>query len=370
VNPCGKDLTGPIYFETEIGQYVEDFLRRAGVDVERQQVFPGRDNIVGRVEGRDRWRHFLLESHMDTMPGDNMDFDAFSPFVRDDRLHGRGACDTKGSLAAMLTAVKRVVAAERPPISITLLASVDEEYRFRGMAHFVANEPLGSPGNITEAIVGEPTGCQVVIAHKGCVRWVLRARGVAAHSANPGNGISAVYRMAKILNALERFNADELPSRHEAHPLLGRATLSVGTITGGQAVNIVPDTCDTQIDRRLLPGEEPARAMLEVETYLKDQPDLDFDFEMLPAFLWDRGMETPRDADIVHRFEKSCEAAMGHATVTGVPFGTNASKIACKGIPAVVFGPGDIKLAHTSREYVPLSEVRQAVEVLVGVLSQ
>lgn len=368
VNPCGRDITGPIYLEREVGQYVEDFLRKIGVEVERQQVLPDRDNVIGRIEGKDRSRHFLLEAHMDTMPGDNMDFDPFTPFVRDACLYGRGSCDTKGSLVAMMTAVKRVTSKGKPPHSITLLAAVDEEYQFRGIAHFMAHEPLGSTGNITDAIVGEPTTREIIIAHKGCVRWVLRTRGVAAHSSNPANGVSAVYRMAKALTALERFNQEELP-RCKPHQLLGGPTLSVGTIQGGQTVNIVPDLCEIQIDRRLLPGEEPAQAMLEVESYLKNQSEIDFEFEMLPAFLWDHGMETSPKADIVRRFEKSCKSVYGFAKVDGVPFGTDASKIARKGIPSVVFGPGDIKLAHTTGEYVPLAEVREAVDVLVGVLA-
>ncbi|MBI3923123.1 MAG: M20 family metallopeptidase [Armatimonadetes bacterium] len=368
VNPCGKDVSGPLYLETQVGNYVEEFLRKIGVDVERQEVHPGRDNLLGRVRGKSKEKHFLLEAHTDTMPGDNMEFDPFQPFIKERRLYGRGSCDTKGSLAAMMTALKRIVETGVPEHSITLLASVDEEYQFTGVSHFIAREPLGNPGDLTAAIVGEPTARQIVIAHKGCVRWVLRTHGIAAHSSNPTNGVNALYRMAKVLNALERFNLVELPDRYTAHPLLGGATLSVGTIQGGQVVNVVPDLCEIQIDRRLLPGEEIEHALTEIEAYLKQQPEIDFEVEMVPPYLRDEAMGTAPEEEVVKRFEAACSSVYGFAEVRGVPFGTDASKISRKGIPSVVFGPGDIKLAHTSHEYVPLDELHEAVEVLVKVV--
>ncbi|NCO36020.1 MAG: M20 family metallopeptidase [Armatimonadetes bacterium] len=370
VNPCGREVSGDEYLETRVADYVEGYLREIGVDVERQQVHPGRDNVVGRVVGRDPSRHVLLEAHMDTMPGDNMEFDAFSPFVKDGRLYGRGSCDTKGSLAAMLCAVKQVTEGGNPLCSITVLAAVDEEYQFTGVMHFVRNEDLTRPGGITEAVVGEPTAREIIIAHKGCVRWILRTQGTAAHSSNPSNGVNAIYRMSRVVQALDQFNREELPVRYAPHSLLGGATLSVGTIAGGQVVNVVPDHCEIQVDRRLLPGEDPEAAMEEVAHYLLCRPEIEFDLEHVTPFVRDVAMETSPCSAIVRRFERACEKVYGEATVNGVPFGTDASKIAAKGIPAVVFGPGDIRLAHTSHEYVPLDEVRAAVEILVRAISE
>jgi len=369
VNPCGADVQGDIYFETRMADYVEDYLRRIGVDVERQTVHPGRDNVIGRVVGRDRSRHILLEAHTDTVPGEGMEFDPFRPFIKDGRLYGRGSCDTKGSLTAMLIALRRVVEQGAPPCSITMLAAVDEEHRFTGVLHFVEHEDFSSAGAITEAVVGEPTAREIVIAHKGCVRWRLRTRGKAAHSSQPENGINAIYRMARVVQALEQFNTEQLRQR-SYHPLLGYPTLSVGTITGGQAANVVPDECVVQIDRRLLPGEDPETAVREVEDFLKDRENIDFEFESEEPFLKDMAMETSPEAMIVQRFRRACAAVYGMAKVSGVPFGTDASKITPKGIPAVVFGPGDIRLAHTAGEFVPLDEVHQVVEILVSVLSE
>jgi len=357
VNPMGRPLSGPGYNELEMARYVEAFLKDVGVDAQRQVVEEGRLNVFGIVEGEDDRERILFEAHTDTVSADTWEGDPFKPVIREGRLYGRGSCDDKASVAAMLVAVKRLVQrARKPPHTIVVLASCDEESSFRGAREFLK---LNVP--VTMAVVGEPTCLDIVIAHKGAVRWRIRCEGKSAHSARPHEGVSAIYRMARVLLLLEEYGRrlqDQTP-----HPLLGTPTLSVGLIQGGQTVNTVPDLCEIDIDRRTLPSERPEQAVAAVKDFIRTSRGLDFDPVFVEPHLGGVGLETPEDAAIVQRLKRVCNEVIGRSKVRGVSYGTDASAFAAAGIQCVVFGPGDIRQAHAVNEFVDLGQVRDAADV-------
>jgi acetylornithine deacetylase len=359
VNPMGRPLQGPEIYEHRVTAYLETFFRDLGVPFERQAVAPQRDNIVARCDMPGARRTLLLEVHQDTVPTDHMTIDPFGAVIENGRLYGRGACDVKGGMAAMLAAFGRLVRA-RPAgaANVVLACTVDEEHTFLGVQELVKR---GLRADM--AVVAEPTQLQIINAHKGVVRWHLASTGRSCHSSAPEQGVNAIYRMARLLAAIERFA--EALRQSPGDPLLGPPTLSVGRIEGGTSVNTVPDRCLLEIDRRLLPGEDPVAALNELATYLHQEAAWDdFPWQCSEPWLSMPALDREGSADLVTGLGAAIDAVAGAHRVNVVPYGTDASTIARVGIPAVVFGPGDIACAHTRDEWVPLDEVEQASEIL------
>ena len=360
VNPMGRDLNGQGIYEHQLTAYVEEFFRSLGVSYERQAIAPQRDNIVARWDSAGASRTLLLEAHQDTVPADNMTIDPFGAKIEAGRLYGRGACDIKGGMAAMLAMFSRLVR-EKPngAMNVILACTVDEEHTFLGVQRLVQ---YGLQADL--AVVAEPTQLQIVNAHKGIVRWHLETSGRSCHSSTPEKGINAIYQMAGILVAIEQF-ADWL-QKSRVDPLLGPPTLSVGRIEGGTSVNTVPDRCRIEIDRRLIPGENPLEAPGQLVAKLRAtlSAGVKFSYSMHAPALSPAGSE-----DLVAQLASAIDAVRGSHQVTAVPYCTDASTIAAAGIPAVVFGPGDIAKAHTCDEWVPLDEVEQASEILYRLVS-
>jgi acetylornithine deacetylase len=359
VNPMGRtDLPPGLLYESRVTDYLEAHLRELGVPYERQTVAPGRDNLVARYAPPDPAFAAVWEAHQDTVPVDGMVIDPFAGSVAGGRLSGRGACDVKAGIACMLTAFARLVR-EKPAGSaaITLAFTVDEEHTFLGVQHLVK---AGLKADC--AIVAEPTQLKIVRAHKGVVRWQIETAGVACHSSRPEQGVNAVYRMARLLRGIEEYAEKLRASRTDA--LLGTPTLSVGMVHGGVSPNTVPDLCRIEIDRRLLPGERPLDAPADLEAFLRQYPGVDFPFTTTTPRLACPSLNPAKSEALVARLGRSIDSVAGSHEVIAVPYGTDASTIAEAGIPAVVFGPGDIAQAHTKDEWVDLAQVEQAAEIL------
>lgn len=359
VNPMGRtDIPPELCGEGRVADVWERHLLALGVRVERQQVAPGRDNIIVRyVPPSPAPATLLFEAHTDTVPVDGMTIEPFAARVENGRLYGRGSCDVKAGGVAMFGAFRRLVT-EKPSGSaaVVLAFAVDEEHTFHGVQHL-----MRSGVKADFAVVAEPTQLNIVRQHKGVVRWKLSTTGVACHSSAPERGVSAVYRMAKVLAAVEEY-ARRLQAT-KVHPQLGPATLSVGLIDGGVSPNTVPDKCSIHLDRRLLPGENGEEAIEDVTRFVQSWPGVDFpiytalslDCPALPA---DGGDEW------VSKLGNTIDSVIGRHEIHAVPYGTDASTIRQAGIPAVVFGPGDIAQAHTKDEWVELAQVEQAAEIL------
>ena len=363
VNPMGRGLRGPDIFEHRVTAYLEDVFRGLGVRWERQTIAPQRDNILAWYEPAGAERTLVLEVHQDTVPTDGMTIDPFAAVIENGRLHGRGACDVKGGMAAMLAAFARLVR-EKPTgaARILMACTVDEECTFLGVQRLAKTDLREGHRGPIEAVVAEPTDLNVVHAHKGAVRWDLHTAGKSCHSSRPERGVNAIYHMAALLTHVERF-AEELRATR-VDPLLGTATLSVGRIEGGVSVNTVPDRCRVEIDRRLLPGEDPDEAAGQLLAYLRERVGDRITFSCSNPWLSAPALGPKGSEALVARLLQAAEPVAGKRQVMAVPYGTDAGPLARTGVPCVVFGPGDIALAHTSDEWVPLDEVAQAAEIL------
>ena len=359
VNPMGRELPADITHEHRVTAYLQEFFQSLGVRHLRQPVAPLRDNIVAYYDAPGAKRTLVLEAHQDTVPIDNMIVEPFGARIEGNKLYGRGACDIKGGLASVLAAFARIVR-EKPKnaCNVVMACAVDEEFTFTGVLELVKRGLKADA-----AVVAEPTNLNIVHAHKGAVRWHLVARGRSCHSSTPGQGISAVYRMGKLLVGIEKFAAGLETTIVDS--LLGPATLSVGRIEGGTSVNTVPDFCRIEIDRRLVIGENPASAPEALNRYLVEQAGIDFPFESLPPWMSKTALTPKASGNLRQRLGAVIQSVRGTAPrIEAVPYGTDASTIADAGVPAVVFGPGDIAKAHTVDEWVPLDEVEQASDIL------
>jgi acetylornithine deacetylase/succinyl-diaminopimelate desuccinylase-like protein len=358
VNPMGRAVSGPEYREGRVTDYLISCLEGLGVAHERILVAPGRENVVAYHESLESKRTLLWDVHQDTVPVEGMTIPPFEPRIQGDKLYGRGACDVKGSMAAMLVAFESLV--RRQPIgaaSVILAFTVDEEYTHLGSSRLVEDAVEADL-----AIVAEPTELNLVLAHKGAVRWKIVTKGIACHSSAPERGDNAIYRMAKVVSALEAHAAELAGS--QPHPMLGVPSLSVGRIGGGSSVNIVPDHCEVEIDRRLIPGETPGDAMARVHRFVERALGGTEGFEAFEPWVVMPALN-PRVPQLwLERIEREIEAVTGRVPLrSGVPFGTDAGPLGEAGMPCVVLGPGNIAQAHTTDEWVSLGEVRRAAEV-------
>ncbi|MBI2002226.1 MAG: M20 family metallopeptidase [candidate division NC10 bacterium] len=344
--------------EGEIAGYLADRLRALSLAPTVTEVQPGRPNVLATAPGKQGGVHLLFEAHMDTVPPSHGQAGPFTPRLDGDRLYGRGACDTKASIAAMFMALASALTVRERRATISVAFTMGEELGHEGVAHLVA-----SGFRPDAAVVGEPTGLDVIAAHKGVVRWKMVTTGRAAHSANPREGCNAIVKMATVIRALEERLIPRL--RERAHPLLGPPTLSVGRIEGGLQVNVVPDRCTIELDRRLVPGEIWLEVRREVEAVLAplcaEDPDLKVTiqepYQNTPC------METPLDAAIVRMVQEAVCRIDGQHPVRGVAFCTDAAHLSAAGVPCVVLGPGHIAEAHTSTEYVEIQQVMQAAAI-------
>lgn len=346
--------------EEAVACYVERFFAQRGIETFRQDVLPGRQNVIARLPGRHAQRRIILEAHMDTVSASGMTIPPFAPEIRDGRLHGRGSCDTKAGLATMMHAVAYLKEHNIvPECEVWLAAVVDEECAFRGVITLCEGLEAAA------AIVAEPTELRVVVAAKGVLRWKIRTLGVAAHSAKPHLGVSAIRHMTPVLEWLNHA-ADSLST--PAHPLLGPATLSIGTIHGGEQINFIPDRCEIAIDRRIIPGEDPLTVWAAYRDALIGIAGIDA--QMDQPMIADPAMETVINDPVVLTAQRVLQEQGQDPTPCGVPFGSDASKFVRQGIPAIIFGPGSIDRAHAAIEYVECDQVAAALNFYLNFLQR
>lgn len=377
VNPMGLPAIGDQYYEHQVTDYLERLFQGLGWPYRRQPVAPRRDNILAYLAGDpgplEGGALLLLEAHQDTVPVEGMTIPPWEPVIRDGRIYGRGSCDIKGGMTAMLVALDRIQnsrVATRP--SVVLACTVNEEHGYTG-AQAVAD--LWQHGDRSifarrpdAAVVAEPTELNVVTAHKGAVRWRLNTAGRAAHSSQPEAGQNAIYAMAPVLQALESYQrgaAKEI----SPHALCGGATLSVGVISGGLSVNTIPAQCTIEIDRRLVPGETPESGFEHVRRFLSGQPGMPHSIVHEPPFLIGPPLADVGNDAVARQLLAAVRKVSPARDVIGVPFGTDAATFAAAGVPSVVFGPGSIAQAHTADEWLALDQLEQAIEILTRFLN-
>jgi acetylornithine deacetylase len=213
------------------------------------------------------------------------------------------------------------------------------------------------------AIVAEPTGLNVVVAHQGQVRWRCHTIGRAAHTSRPDAGINAIYAMSRIVLTIERHHL-ELSRRARAHPLCGRPSVCVSTMHGGVAINTVPERATIEIDRRLAPAENPHAAYEALIRHIADCAEVEgCQIQHDPPFMQSVGLSDDANRGVAERVAGIVREHGRSSELVGAPFGTDAAAISAAGVPTVVFGPGSIEQAHTADEFIAIEELQLATEI-------
>jgi len=339
VNPHGSpgiDKPG----EQACAEYVAGFLRGCGAETELREVAPGRPNVLGRfpsdAPGKKR---VILAPHLDTVSVGGMTIDPFGGEIRDGKLWGRGATDTKGPMSAMLWALYELR---------DLIPKLSHEIWFTGLMGEEAGQE-GARALMKEeradfALIGEPTGREIVYTHKGAYWLKLRTNGRAVHASAPNLGDNAIYKMADAVRCIR----DEIAPRLAllSHPVLGSPTISAGTIHGGTKTNIVPDFCEMEVDSRTIPGQDPEEIS---DMIRKASPGVEITIWQSSA------LNTDPSHPLIQLLVRN------GSRLAGAPWFCDAAVFAEAGIPAVAAGPGYIAQAHTKDEWISISELESGV---------
>jgi len=352
VNPPGDELAA--------ARVLHEWLLARGID-STLDVFDGvRANLVARVAGQGRQPALVLCGHLDVVPAADAVWQhpPFAAEIADGRMFGRGTSDMKASVAAMAGALVRLQRSAPPAGDVLLFAVADEETNSTGALRLVEQ---GAFANVGGLVIGEPTSLRPATAHKGVLRVRFTLPGKAAHSSMPALGSNAIVHAAALIQALQQYRFAV-----ERHPLLGEPTLSINLITGGSAINIVPDRCEVSIDMRSVPGLSHPAVLADLREIFERcvPPERVADAHM--TVILDRpAVSTDANAAVIRAAQHAVQAAStASAELTVMTYCTDASVIVPPtGLPTVIIGPGDAEQAHQTDEWVSLSRVREAVMV-------
>jgi len=343
--------------EAAVARRLAEECRDIGLRTELVDVAPGRPNVVAVLDGRRPGPSLMFCGHTDTVGVAGMRR-PFRPELREGRLYGRGAMDMKGGVAAMVDAARTLVQSGGLDAGRLVIAAVaDEEHGSRGA------EALVAKWRTDAAVVTEPTGLDIAVAHKG-FEWVaVETRGRAAHGSRPLEGRDAILRMGRVLARLEALGRqlEEGPS----HPLLGTASLHASTIEGGHELSTYPARALLQLERRTLPGEPLRTAYTEIGRILDDlrREDPEIEVDAQPMFERDAYLIDP--ASMLPSLAMEAARAMGGKPMqTGTTFWTDAGILGAAGIPTVIFGPGGEGL-HGLEDDVLVGDVVRCRDTLV-----
>jgi acetylornithine deacetylase/succinyl-diaminopimelate desuccinylase-like protein len=360
INSSNPDYSESAPGEKEIGNFIYDIFCMNKIDCIKQDVVPGRFNIIAKVPGSQTGPALLLCSHLDTVYIDGMKFGAV---VDEKYIYGPGACDTKSSLVVMINAlIEYSKFAERKP-TVYFLGAVSEESMHLGVRKFM-DRYKDITGDIGFCIIGEPTALDVGIAHKGSLKFTIKTEGKSAHGSTPELGLNAINMMCELITVI---NTRLIPAYEKtADKLLGKATLNIGVIRGGSAFNIVPDFCRIELDRRLLPSETPENVLKSfselISEIMVDNKNFIAGIEKVNDYI--PSLNISRSGSFIEPFCGSCRKFYKESIMKGLSYATDGGFTFQGGIPTVIFGPGDIKDSHKLEELVSRKQLNLAFEIL------
>jgi succinyl-diaminopimelate desuccinylase len=343
INPPGR--------ERDCARYAGQLLEEWGFRVDYHEYDAGRTSVVARAGGVEGRAPLCLTGHIDTVALGAAPWkrDAFAGETDGDRLYGRGSSDMKAGVAAILLAVRSFAARFSGTPGVVVVLTAGEEGGCIGSAHLARSPLLGRAGAI---IVGEPTANQPYVGHKGSVKFHVRFRGVSAHGSMPELGDNAVYKAARAIARLETFDFQA-----KAHSLMGAPTLNVGTVKGGDGINMVPDWATVGVDIRTVPGMDHGVLLARLGATLGEDAEMDVVSDLPPVW-------TPPETEWMQRVLEICGRHLGEKpsprTATYMTDAANLLK-AYAGAPTVVLGPGEPQMAHQTDEYCSQERIRQAV---------
>jgi len=346
VNPDGDPGFSP-QGELEMAKALTPFLQSMGMKVILEEVEKDRPNLIAKAPGREDRPRILLGPHLDTVGVSAMTIDPFKGSIANGKIYGRGASDTKGPMAAMLWALK--THAHRLadlPVAIDFVAFMGEESLQPGSRHFAKHHAK----DYQFAIAGEPTSLEVVFCTKGCLWTTLSTKGKATHASQPHLGKNAISDLIEKLSHLENEFGEQISQKN--HPILGRSTLNIGTITGGTRPNIVPDHASAQIDIRTIPSLlETKSAFGLLESFFGSSVTLSNTIESPP-------METSLDNPWLQKLKEFFPEQI----FTGAPWFSDAAHLANAGLASVCLGPGSIDQAHTADEFIRIRDLEAGAD--------
>ena len=351
--------------EEAISQYILDFFLEHGFTAYRTEIEPGRYNTVAILEGTERETSpsLMLTGHMDTVPA--YDFEkAFEPWEDEENVYGRGAVDMKGALAAAMCAMVEIKeSGTRLKGDLIFCGVADEEEAGIGTRSLIETGP-----EATYTVVGEPTDLHIALGHKG-LEWIeVTFKGKKVHGGAQEEGVNAIMMAGRFLQKLETEYLPNLAQR--THPILGKATLNIGTITGGDQPSTVADHCSIRLDRRCLTSETIAQVYEELQELIDQlhREDPRFEAEIRDVFdgttLPHIPFCTDADCPVVKAAENALRACGEEPVVTYFPAWTDAGFIqAGTGSQCIILGPGGVATAHSVHEYISKKQLRMAAEI-------
>jgi succinyl-diaminopimelate desuccinylase len=347
--------------ETAAAEVIARRFEGHGIDCRIDHWDGNRANVVAQVKSAGKRPGLLFLCHLDVVgPGEEAwDHPPFGAAEERGRIYGRGAVDMKGGIAAAMAAIRKVVDT-RPALQgdIVFAATAGEETDSAGVQRFMQDR--SRLPELAGVVVPEPTDLSVVTAHRGLFWLKITTKGKAAHSSMPERGVNAITSMRRVLDALEQY---QIP--FQAHPLLGKSSLSVNTINGGDAMNIIPDRCTIGVDIRTLPGQnhealryDIVRILAQLKTTVRQ-----FDAE-LAIERSAQAVETDPECEFVKRFCSAVEVDLTNV----IGFTTDASHLLPLGVPIVIYGPGKPKLCHQVDEYIDIADLERAADLFEQVI--
>lgn len=350
--------------ERGVACFLARILDDWGFRTELTDVASGRTNLIARGgAGRPDSRTLMLNGHLDVVGTEGMTHPPFVPSITDGLLYGRGSADMKGGVAAMCVAARDAV---RRGIDgeVVIAAVIDEEYESLGTQALVA-----AGVSADAAIIPEPTGLAICPAHRGFAWARLDFRGHSAHGSRYDLGVDAITHAALVIAELDRMQRDIL--HDTTHPLLGRASLHASLISGGTGINTYPDRCIVEIERRTIPGETAQTFLDELNeayrTVHRSHPTLEMEIQLTTSRL---PSDVAVDIPVVRELQRALAAEELPIRIEGLSAWTDAALLNEAGIPSICFGPGDVALAHSAAEWIPVREIHDATRVLDHFIGQ
>ena len=342
--------------ELAAAEIISDELVRSGIDCQVDSWGRDRANLITRVKSAGHKGALLFACHLDVVPPGEAQWEhpAFKGFESGGKIYGRGSADMKGGIVAILTGIRQIVeAGTKLGGDIILVAAAGEETDSCGARRFVSSYKDKLP-TLSGVIIPEPTDFEIVTAHRGMLWLEVATRGKAAHGSTPQLGVNAITSMKAVLDELEDYKIV-----FEPHELLGGCSMSINTITGGQAMNIVPDKCSIGIDIRTVPGQNHQTIVGDFQKIFAKLKQKNPEFDAEVSIVREVGaLETDNDCGFVKEF---C-SAVGIDETKAVGFTTDGPHFAALGAPVVIFGPGKSELCHKPDEYIEIADVDKAVE--------
>ena len=352
--------------ELAAAEIISAELGRSGIDCRIDSWDGTRANIIAQVpqaqvSSAGRKGALLFACHLDVVGAGEASW-KYPPFAAtesDGKIYGRGSADMKGGIAAAVTAIGQIAdSGMKLQGDIILFGAAGEETDSCGTKRFVRN--FGGTAEFIGVIIPEPTDFEIITAHRGMLWLKVTTKGKAAHGSTPQLGVNAIASMRSVLNELENYEI-----AFEPHELLGGCSMSINTISGGKAINVVPDKCDIGIDIRTLPAQNRLAIIADFEKIFAKLRQENPQFEAQVSIVREVGaLETDCRCDFVRAF---C-SAVGINETCAVGFTTDGPYFASLGAPVVIFGPGKPELAHKPDEYIDIDDVEKAVEYYKNII--